>query len=256
MAINLEKSAEKLKISLEKKGLAILPPLDVVYIEDVSGSYRPQHNDGSTGILLSRMVPWAMVFDQDKKMDLFTFSNGNDNAVYVGEVTPDNHEGYLKKYVIDKVDGWGGCTDYSYVIRKTLVHLGWIADAKAHKTKKDSGLFGGLFGKKTKDEPTPGVTPTAKRKGIVLFNTDGANSDETATECLLQEMQDKGYCVYLMFLAFKNQGANFKFIARMADKFDNCGLCVIIDLKKFIEKTDEELNEELVTQELVDWLKK
>ncbi|HSI20305.1 MAG TPA: VWA domain-containing protein [Verrucomicrobiae bacterium] len=249
----MEESKNKLSLSLKKRGGTLrVPSAEVGFVIDVSGSYDDEHRDGLTNDLLVRLTPWAMVFDPDQQADVFTFSNGAAHAHHVGMVTPATVEGYVAKNIIGKVPGYGYGTDYSYVTRLTLQHFGWVAAGSA--PQKSGGLLGGMFNRGG-SAPAATAAPTgAGRKTLILFNTDGASSDEGQMEALLQEMQDKNYGVYIMFIGVSNQGGGFPFLKRMADKFDNCGLTVIRDVKAWVQKTDEEINDELITDELVKWM--
>lgn len=251
LQLNMQKSAEKLKLNLQKAGILTPPEVEIAFDLDVSGSYEDEHLDGSTSALMARMVPWGLVFDPDRKLDVFTFSSGNDNAVYVGDINERNYDDYVRMNIVRKVKGWNGGTDYAHVLRKNLEYFGWIAPS-AGEAKQPKSVFGSLFGKKPVATPS---APLAQKKSLVIFNTDGSSGDERETEALLSEMEQKGYKMYVLFLAYANGGANFRFLERMGDKFSNTGLHVIRRLKDFTEATDEQLNEWLITDELVQWLK-
>ena len=251
LELDLKKSAGALQLSLKKAGgILKIPEAEVAFILDVSGSYDDEHRDGLTNDLMKRLTPWGMVFDPDHKLDVFTFSDGQRHAHHVGEVTPETVDGYVHKHIIQKVPGYGYGTDYSYVTRLALQHFGWISGAAAPAQKS-----GGFLGFGAKSAPAPAATPTAGgRKTLILFNTDGASNDEPLMDALLQEMQNNKYQVYVMFLGVSNQGGGFPFLQRMADKYDNCGLTVIRDVKAWVRKSDEEINEELITPELLKWM--
>lgn len=260
LTLNLEKSKSALKFSLLKAGVPTPPILAVGAALDVSGSYEDEHKDGSTNDILTRLVPWGLVFDDNGEIDLATFSDGSAHANFVEEpLTAKTYQGYVRRNVIGKVDGWNGGTDYSYVIEKFLVKNGWKAapPAQVAAPAKSSGLFGGLFGGKKSEPAAPAPsTPVVRKKSLLILQTDGDNSDKSRTEALLQEMQDNGYEMYVLFLAYANGNPNFSFLERMSDKFANTGLHIIRDLKKFIEATDDELNAWLISDELIAWLKK
>ena len=116
LTLNLEKSRAALKLSLEKKGVVTPPRMDVGFALDVSGSYEDEHRDGLTNDLLTRLVPWALTFDPDAKLDLATFSDGERGVVALPAVTAANYLGYVNRHVIDRVDGWCGGTDYRHVL--------------------------------------------------------------------------------------------------------------------------------------------
>lgn len=251
--LDLNKSTQKLQLSLQKKGIHNPPVVEVAFDLDVSGSYEDEHLDGLTNMLMARLVPWGLLFDPDRKLDVFTFSNGAGNAYYVGDVNANNYQDYVRKNVIGKVPGWNGGTTYADVLRMNLENFGWIsAPASAAPAQKRGGFLG--FGRKP--EPAPVAQPTAvKRNSLVIFNTDGDTQDKAETVRLFQEMSDHKYGMYVMFIGVSNQPGTFKFIQKLADDFDNCGLTVITDVRKWVELDDEHINEQLITDELLTWLK-
>jgi hypothetical protein len=256
LILDLNKSAQSLKLSLEKAGIIKPPEAEVAFDLDVSGSFEDEHRDGLTTGILGRLVPWCMVFDPDKKLDLFTFSDGPEHAHYVGEVTTGNYHDYIARNVIEKVPGWNRGTDYAYVLEKNLVHFGWCPEAGAQPQKSSGGLFGGLLGKKKAELAV--ATPTQKRRSLVLFITDGENnrSDHNRTTQVLADMEARGDMVYVMFVGMSNQCCNFEYLKYVADKFSNTGLYVCHDIQGFLKMSDEAINEALITDELVAWLKK
>ncbi len=231
--MNLEKGKEALRISLEKRGITTPPSADLAFVLDVSGSFDVTHRSGVTQRLLERLVPWGMLFDPDQKLDVFTFSHGRDNAVRIGDITPGTCERYIQTAVINSPH-YGGGTDYGFVIEKVLQHFGWIASG---------GFLGRMFGGGQKE----------KKRSIVLFVTDGENSDPQECSRILEESEKRGDEVYFLFIGI---GGPFQFLQQIGDRFSNTGLVVINDLKGFVEKSDEELNEILIGDELVTWLKK
>ena len=250
LQLDMNKGVQKLRMELSKRGgLINLPQAEVVFDLDVSGSYHDEHLDGQTNNLMARLVPWGMLLDPDKKMQVFTFSDGAHNAHLVGDVDATTYEGYVKRNVIGKVPGYRGGTDYAHVLRKNLELFGWIQPAEAKGG--GGGMFGGLFGRKPAAAPAPGI----KRRSLILFNTDGDNSDKAATRELFAQMEREQYGVYVMFLAVSNQGGGFPFLQELADKYDNCGITVIRDVKKWVQLSDEDIADQIITGELIKWLK-
>lgn len=246
--LNLDKGKAALKLSLEKAGIATPPQADLAFILDVSGSFDDEHRDGLTQRLLERLTPWGMVFDPDQKLDVFTFSSGPSSAYHVGEITPQTVDGYIRRTIIDRVPGYRGGTDYSFVLEKSLQHFGWLPNGDQPKT---GGMFGSLFGRKTAPEAAP-----ARRRSIVIFVTDGDNSDKARTEQVLAESEKRGDEVYFLFIGVSNQGGNFPFLQHIGDRFGNTGLVVIRNIRQWVGRPDDEINAELIGDELVTWLKK
>ncbi len=83
---------------------------ETAVIIDVSGSFEHEHEEGTTSILLERLVPYCMVLHPDRKRDLFTFSAGEDTAHCVGAVTPDDARDYITPNIVERVSGWYGGT--------------------------------------------------------------------------------------------------------------------------------------------------
>lgn len=235
LSLNLNKSAQTLRLSLEKAGIVKPPQVDLAFDLDVSGSFDDEHQDGTTNDLLARLVPWGMVFDPDQKLDVFTFSDGSGHAHYVGDVTPDTYEDYVRRNIINKVPGYNSGTDYSYVIEKNLEHFGW---------KKKGGLLSGLMGSKE------------KKRSIVIFVTDGDNSDKQRTEQVLAESEARKDGVYFLFLGVSNGSKSFPFIDKLGERFGNVGFVAINDVAKFVQQSDDDLNRVLLGDELLEWLKK
>lgn len=248
LSLDLNKSAASLRLDLQKAGIASPPPVDVGFDLDVSGSFDDEHRDGLTNDLLERLVPWGMVFDPDQQLDVFTFSNGERHAHHVGPVTPGTVTDFVRREIINKVPGYNGGTDYAPVLRKNLEHFGWLS---ASAPAKSGGLFGKMFGGGSSGSAPSTAT---KRKSLIMFITDGDNSDKPETDRILREMQERGDQVYIMFIAVSNQGGNFPFLQKVADAYDNTGLEIIRDVKAWVRQDDEAINRALITDELIAWL--
>ncbi|MCA9356615.1 VWA domain-containing protein [Candidatus Nomurabacteria bacterium] len=265
LQLDLNKASAKLVLSLQKAGITTPPSVEVAFDLDVSGSFEDEHRDGLTNDLMARLVPWGLVFDPDKQLDVFTFSSRPDSVYNVGSVNADNYEGFVMREIYEKVPGWSGGTDYSYVLQRNLQLFGWAPqdEVAAEKTKS---FFGGLFGGGKK--PTVASAPVAKRKSLVLFTTDGENSDKDRTERLLAESEARGDGVYFLFLGVSQQEKQraaeskkafgkraFPFIHGLGEKFNNVGFEPISDVREWVSQTDEAINEALISDELVLWFK-
>lgn len=247
LTLDLNKSAQRLRVSLDKAGIRPDVKAELIFDIDVSGSFEHEHEEGRTSVLLERLVPYGMVLDPDGKMDVFTFSGGERSVYHVGVVTPDDAEGYLKRKIVDRVPGWGGGTTYSYVLERNLQHFGWLP-----QPERTQGFLSRFFGR-----PVAEQTPAQKKRSIVMFVTDGENheSDEGRTVQVIEESQRRGDRVYFVFLGFCDTNPDFKFIRTIAERFDNTSAVIIQDLKGFIALSDEELNARLLGPELLAWLK-
>jgi len=244
--LNLAKSTTALKLSLEKKGIVQPPVIDVAIALDVSGSFEDEHEQGVTNDLLLRLAPWGLAFDPDRKLDVFTFSDGPRHAHHVGALTATNYENFVRRQIIGKVPGWARGTDYSYVLQKIFQSFGWAAE------EGRTGFLQRLFGARS----VPAAEAQGPRKrSVVFFITDGENSDQAQTRKVLAQAQREAYEVYVMFLGISNQPGEFAFIERLGEEFGNTGFLPIRNLKAFVSQSDEALNEALLVPELLHWLK-
>jgi len=248
LSLDLNKSAQALRLSLDKAGVHPDVKAELIFDIDVSGSFEHEHEEGTTSVLLERLVPYGMVLDPDGKMDVFTFSDGARHVHHVGVVTPDDAKGYLKRKVVDRVPGWSGGTTYSYALERNLQHFGWLPQ----KEEQQQGFFSRFFGR-----PVTEQAPAEKKRSIVFFVTDGENNeiDEARSIRVLEESQARGDRVYFVFLGFCDTNPDFKFIRTIAQRFDNTSAVIIQDLEGFIALSDDELNSRLLSPELVAWLK-
>lgn len=247
LQLNLTKATTSLKLSLQKAGVVTPPALDVAFFMDVSGSFDDEHRDGVTDSLLTRLVPWGLAFDPDKKMDVFTFSNGERSVHEVGSIDETNYFQFVQNRIIDRVPGYNGGTAYSHSIERALKHFGWAGD-----TVKKAGWLGGLMGKK--DEVIKG----ARKRSLVIIATDGDNNepgDKERTMRVLRDSQNRGDQVYYLFLGVSNQGSTFPFLEKLGDAFNNTGFVNIKDLHSFVGMSDEDLNAALISNELIEWMK-
>lgn len=251
MHINLEKSAQNFRISLEKRGIVKMPEMEMGVLLDVSGSFDDEHRDGLTNDLLTRLVPWGMTFDPDKKVDLFTFSNGAHSAYLVGSVDERNYANYIPKHVIDKVPGYKGGTHYSHVIRKALQHFGWIAGGEKPKS---GGFFGKLFGGKQKEE----TGSSEPRRAILFFITDGSiqKEDAAATSAVVAQADNEGYEVFIVMIGASNQQVDFSFPKTLDRNHRNVSFHTITDIKGFTRMSDDQINDFFLSDKLTAWLKK
>lgn len=252
LALDLNKAEQGLRLSLRKAGIITPPQVDLAFNLDVSGSFDDEHCNGLTNALLVRLVPWGMVFDPDKKMEVFTFSNGPSYVHYVGDVTPDTCDDYVRLKIIERVPGYNGGTDYSYVLERNLERFGWKPISGA--TPAERGLLGRLFGG---GNSTPNES-VQKRRSLILHVTDGEigdKRDEARTERVLAESEGRKDGVYFLFIGVSNQPSKFEFIERLGDRFDNVGFVSIRDVGEWVQQSNENINQALLGNELLAWLK-
>ncbi|MDE2446884.1 MAG: VWA domain-containing protein [Alphaproteobacteria bacterium] len=248
LSLDLNKAAKSLRLSLEKAGVAADIKADIIFDIDVSGSFEHEHEEGTTSVLIERLIPYGMVLDPDGAMDVYTFSSGPKNAHRVGTVTPADSKEYILRNVVGQVPGWNGGTTYSYVLEMNLQHFGWLPCDHDHEKL---GFLSRYFAR-----PKP---PHAhlKRRSIVIFMTDGENdpSDHRRTMQILEESEARGDQVYFLFLGICEHDVDFKFLKTIAKRFKNSGVVIITDLEGFVEKSDDQISAELLGPELISWLK-
>lgn len=112
---------------------------------------------------------------------------------------------------------------------------------------KRPGLFGRMLGQKTEIKE--------RKRSLVIFVTDGENSDQQRTMNVLQASEDRRDEIYFLFIGISNQGAKFPFLRKLGDRFKNTGYVSIKNLKQFVAQDDDAVNERLLTEELRAWLK-
>lgn len=245
LQLNLQKSADKLRLSLDKAGVAANIKAELIFDMDVSGSFEHEHEEGTTGKLVARLVPYGMVLDPDGRMDVFSFSNGAHTVHHVGTVTPNDADDYIRRRVFEKVPGWNGGTTYSYVLERNLQHFGWLPRPEG---------FGDMVSRFFGGKP---AAPAAKKRSVVIFVTDGENdpADNARTMSVLEASERRGDEVYFLFMGACEHDVDFGFLRKIAARFKNTGVVIVRDLDGFVELSDEELNAQLLGPELLEWLR-
>lgn len=244
LQLDLNKAAQTLRLSLDKAGVPPDLKAEIVFDMDVSGSFEHEHEEGTTGKLIARLVPYGMVLDPDGKMDVFTFSNGPGTVHLVGTVTPEDSDDYVLRNVVGRVPGWNGGTSYSYVLERNLRHLGWLPPEPS---------VGGFLSRFLGRAPAAGV----KKRSLVIFVTDGENegADHDRTIRVLEESEARGDQVYFLFIGACEHDVDFALLRTVAQRFGNTGVVIIRDLDGFVDLSDEELNERLLGPEVIEWLR-
>ena len=246
LQLNLEKSAQSLRLSLDKAGIPPNIKAELIFDMDVSGSFEHEHEEGTTSRLIARLVPYGMVLDPDGQMDVFTFSDGKAHVHHVGVVTPEDCDDYIVRRVIERVPGWNGGTTYSHVLERNLQHFGWLPSDPAA-----GGFLSRFFGRPQEPEYR------AQKRSIVIFVTDGENdrSDYARTISVLEESEARGDQVYFLFMGACEHDVDFGLLRHIAERFRNTGVVIVRDLDGFVELSDDELNAQLLGPELLAWLR-
>jgi hypothetical protein len=247
LQLDLTKAARALRVSLDKAGVGADVQAELILDIDVSGSFEHEHEEGTTNKLVARLVPWGMVLDPDRAVDVFTFSHGEGSVHHVGTVTERDAGSFVLDRIVGQVPGWNGGTDYSFALERNLQHFGWLPFATPQQ-----GWLSRFLGLPAPDAPAP----RAKKRSIVIFITDGENADVARTDAILKASQDRGDEVYFLFMGACEHDVDFKFLKTVAARHANTGLVIIRDLDGFVDLSDDEMNAKLLVPELIDWLKK
>ena len=193
----------------------------VVLVLDKSGSMRPLFNDGRVQETLERLVPLAMQFDDNGEMELYLFDH--DCVKHGNPVTVNNVNGIVKRELM-KYDF--GSTKYANPIR--MIREDYFPAAK-------KGFLG--FGK------SQGSSGPAELPVYVIFITDGANEDKSATEAILKEVSNYG--AFFQFVGIGD--AKLEFLEKLDNLdgrlVDNANFFQIKDLSKL---SDQELYAKLL----------
>jgi hypothetical protein len=260
LQLNLEKSAKSLVLSLEKAGILTVPRVELGLGMDVTGSFDDEHRQLITDSLLTRIAPWGLTFDPDEKLDVFTFADGPDSIQDIGPVDTSNYFGFLPRKIFGvevnqypngipervqpRLKGYGGSTDYSYIVERLLSHFGWTGQ----QVVKRAGFFGRMMGQKDT------VSGGEKKRSLAIIVTDGDNFDKPRTKEVLRASEARGDQVYFLFLGISNQGSSFPFLEELDKEFGNTAFVKIPDLHEFVALDDDALNAKLLKPELLKWL--
>lgn len=259
--LDLSKSTQAFRLSLDKAGIAPDIKAELLVVMDVSGSFEHEHEEGTTSTLLERFVPLAKVLDPDGKIDLITFSSGKDSVQYLGTIDESNAREYIVDNVVDKVKGWKRGTTYSYALEEALRIFGWLPCEHDHQPAVKPRFWQRLFGMVSEEPKAATPHMHEKKRSIVLFVTDGENDpgdsfrDKKRTREVLLTSQHRRDDVYFLFIgACEHQ--EFDFVQAIAKEFKNTGIVMATDPEAFVNLPDDELIGKLLGKELVDWLKK
>ena len=199
MAINLDKSIEAVKITLEK--LDFKEKVDVVFALDVSASMTQMFRNGLVQELTERLLAIGINMDQNQKIDVYTFGS---HSTHIGEVERQNIDGFVDAKVFSR--GLQGSTRYAAVIKDIVKDYLGVAPTSGEPPKK--GFLQRLFGGNTPVEAATNTHPV-----VVFFITDGDTFDAAETEKLIREHSNKP--IFWQFVGIGN--SHFSFL----EKLDN-----------------------------------
>ncbi|MFT4180517.1 MAG: VWA domain-containing protein [Rhizobium sp.] len=239
-----EEEVRRVGFVLEKQGIHERIPAQVGVNIDVSGSMSELFKRGIVQSALERVLPVALYFDDDGRIDTWVFSGGNQMAS-LAPITATTYEGYVEREItgnpgLEQIL-WGG-TDYAPVLRSNLMAYGLLEEQDA------GGLLGMIFGKKRDSfaEETRSGVPA-----INYFLTDGQNSDYDAAWRVLANAEHAESQIYYVMVGIGND--DFRFLREAAHEFPNVGFVSATDLGKFVGS--DSAYEKLLPTELCSWLK-
>ena len=246
--VNLEKhviSLSKSVIDLSKKSNVDLgnTTAQVVVILDYSGSMSGLYRNGTVQQTLNRLVPLGLTFDDNGAVDVFLFQN---DFRETATMTLANYADYVDA-VIDKAGYSMGGTCYAPVL-EAVINGANVAYNEVETVKGFLGIKKQKTVTKLKHQPglVNDSVPT-----YILFITDGANSDETATTKLLKDVCTKN--VFIQFVGIGNE--SFRYLEQLdtlsGRARDNTGFCRMTDLNA----VSDDLLYTKVLEEFANWLK-
>ena len=239
-----EEEVRRVGFVLKKQGIHERIPAQVGINIDVSGSMKFLFESGAVQAAIERILPVALYFDDDGRIDAWVFSDG-DNMASIRPITAQTYPDYVNREILGdpRLRGIiGGRTDYGPVLRSNLMTYGLIEE------KAPGGLLGMIFGlsRETYGEETRSGTPA-----INYFLTDGENEDHEAAWDILSRAENAESQIYYVMVGIGDH--NFRFLRRAAATFPNVGFVSVRDLGEFVGSDDA--YEKLLPSELCTWLK-
>jgi hypothetical protein len=236
--IELEKRAERVRIVLEKRQLPDPPRARVGAALDVSGSAHPLYQRGIIQDTVSRLMAVSLRFDDNGELDGWAFDQ---RFKRLAEANSDNYASWVRDEIMNaNFEKWGN-TRYAPVMAD-IVDRYFGPGAKP----RTPGMFGRLFGAK----PTP-VTPIdVTTPALNLFVTDGANMREDRPPAAKVMRDAQKHPLYWQLVGVGDP-AEFGFLREMADELPNVGFLHLPSL----DISDDDLYEQLLSEELCTWLK-
>lgn len=212
---NLELRKKTFTVVLEKTGTPNAKAR-VVFVMDKSGSTRSLFKEGIVQRVIERLLPMALRMDDNGELDMYLFSSDPNAYKRLDSVTEQDFYQYVDREILGKKENnfWGG-TEYAPVMQAILDQYG-IHD--------------------------PASIPT-----LVIFLTDGANSDKAATKRVITQAAQ--YPIFWQFIGLNQKEEKFDFLQRLDDLkgriVDNANFFQLNDLD---EITDEDLYARLMAE--------
>jgi hypothetical protein len=256
MKLSLDKAAETLSLVMDKSGVKEITPCQVLLAFDTSYSFINEHKCGYTQLLLERFVPFAMIFDKDKTIDSYTFS---DTTHKEEDINLGNYSTYVKDVIINSPTFSGG-TDYLPTFRSMFSDISTDKTIPITQTiEKKPGFFGRLFGAQTETtEVVVGqevVKADSNERHLIFFVTDGdCNNLRSSKPYLKNNIPDNAF---ILFISISN-GYSFSYFANddlNGKNYDHINMTPQ-ELRNLIDTPDEDLYKLIVTDNMVNWMNK
>lgn len=244
MSVQLNLSKDALKLELTKKGVEKIPECQVSFQLDVSGSFHFEHKSGNTNKLLQRILPFALLLDKDKKLDMFSFSQ---ESIELKPVTEHNFIDYVKNHVMTASNYNGYSTSYVSGLQ-SLIENGFrdVEDKKG-------GFISSLFGFKK----VGGVSEKKESVGkhLSFFVTDGADSGNphTTLNYFLENKTEDHFIIFISIGDYELETLKRNYKGKSYSEYFNM---TRQDLNNISDKTDDELFEMFLTPNLIKWANK
>lgn len=242
MSVELQKKTQKAGVILAKKGLTAPPIMRVAVAIDISGSMDDEIKDGSVQKIMDQLLGIGAKFDDDGSIDIFQF---DDRADYVGVCAATSFGSYVNDVGLRSRGG----TRYVPIIDLINRHMFTQPSSPVAAPPAAKKGFFGFGGKEAGPAPSSDFDPTIPV--LVFFITDGESSDSfAAVKASLEKTMN--HPIYWQLIGINNQGVEFKVLRQLGDDLPNTGF---IKMNGF-NQTDEQLYGEVISDELVAWVKK
>ncbi len=225
MSIDFDKK-NKTRIDLIKKEVSAVglnsQKSQVALALDISGSMSGMLSSGIIQEAFDRILPLALQFDDDGKIDIWLFHDKSFN--HGKPFTLKNRESFVQKEIVAKYQLGG--TSYAPVINDI---------SSKYKSSGKSGFF-------SKSDPA-----------YIIFITDGDCGDHSAAEKAIINASSKG--IFWQFIGVGGSSDGFSFLNKIDNMsgrtVDNANFFHINDLNRI---SDEELYKRMLN-EFPSWLK-
>lgn len=246
--VSLKKRSETLKVSLKKAGLGDRLMLRVASALDISGSMQSLYRSGVMSEFVGKLLPFGVLFDDNEEIDMWAFDHG------FRELPPATADVYAD-YVGNCMGGISisGGTAYAPVMNDIYgSYFGKVSRnevSHSQEVRPKGGFFGKLLGKTETVTVSTTQTiyedPENMMPAMVLFQTDGENTDDSTVRSLLS--RNINTPVFWFMVGVGN--SSFRSLKGLAKDFPNVDFISVESL----DLPDEQLYDELLKGKFKDW---